>query len=263
MRSQPTAWMRNLCVSTGPETIATSSLHDSSRASSGAARSISTKYETRGMVRAVSILVAASRSKQMRLTPMRTTPLALALPNETDMSSSCLSIASAIAGDQRHQNRQSSPDGVDYPICQRSRQAVAEAPRYFAIASLLGRGALQGLKSARQRMQTFARKCGLTGVFSPHGLRYRYPSKSAPKPPSSRAVCPANPTSGRRPRPCPAVDGQRHARTLRADNWFSRLPNCGKWTETARSKPIAGYRVALPKTGRTRETATEWQAERS
>ena len=55
-----------------------------------------------------------------------------------------------------------------------SLQTIAEAMRYLQSRPFLVEGRSPGLKSARQKMQTLARKCGLTGVYSPHSLRYRF-----------------------------------------------------------------------------------------
>ncbi len=55
-----------------------------------------------------------------------------------------------------------------------SLETVAEAMRYLQFHPFLVEGHSKGLKSARQKMQTLARKCGLTGRYSPHSLRYRY-----------------------------------------------------------------------------------------
>lgn len=46
--------------------------------------------------------------------------------------------------------------------------------RYLQSHPFLVEGLSPGLKSARQKMQTLARKCGLVGQYSPHSLRYRY-----------------------------------------------------------------------------------------
>ena len=55
-----------------------------------------------------------------------------------------------------------------------SLQAIAEAMRYLQSHPFLVDGRSPDLKSARQKMQTLARKCGLVGQYSPHSLRYRY-----------------------------------------------------------------------------------------
>lgn len=55
-----------------------------------------------------------------------------------------------------------------------SLETIAEALRYLETHPFLVEGKTKGLKSARQKMQTLARKCGLTGQYSPHSLRYRY-----------------------------------------------------------------------------------------
>ena len=55
-----------------------------------------------------------------------------------------------------------------------SLQVIAEAMRYLQSHPFLVEGLSPGLKSARQKMQTLARKCGLVGQYSLHSLRYRY-----------------------------------------------------------------------------------------
>ena len=55
-----------------------------------------------------------------------------------------------------------------------SLEAIILALRYLETHPFLVEGRQPGLKSARSKMQALARKCGLTGKYAPHSLRYRY-----------------------------------------------------------------------------------------